>query len=190
MANKKNKFKYNDLMNAYNYVNALLDIDIASKSRAQLYIDGRTLYYMLANKTTGASLAEIALIVNRDHSTVTHANQKLVVRLRQDVKFLGYYNTYVKTFYKSQESSQEIRQFVTDQDELSRLRIIEAEFIALKLNTTHVSSLTENEVAYRELDSESRVQYDNRAALVLKSFEWKNKDANRKEVFEIINVGM
>ena len=47
MANKKKSYDYKDLITAYNYVNQLLDIDIASKNRAQLYVDGRTLYYML-----------------------------------------------------------------------------------------------------------------------------------------------
>ena len=190
MANTKNKFKYNDLMNAYNYVNALLDIDIASKSRAQLYIDGRTLYYMLATKTTGASLAEIGLVVDRDHSTVTHANQKLTVELRKNPKYLGYYDTFIKKFYVKHENSKEIRQFVTDQAELVRLRATEDAYLELRLNTTHVESLTENEIAYRALDMASRMEYDTRASLVLKSFAWKLRDANRKEVFEIINVGM
>ena len=31
--------------------------------------------------------------------------------------------------------------------------------------------------------------YDERAALVLKSFEWKRKDEDRKEVFEKIYIG-
>lgn len=190
MSNTKNLFNYKDLITAYNYVNSILDIDIASKSRAQLYVDGRTLYYMLANKTTGASYAEIAMVVNRDHSTVTHANQKLVVELRKNEKLLSYYNTYIKNFFVSPDNSEEIRQFVTDQEELVRLRIVEDAFLELKTNTTHVEALTSNEVAYRELDKESRVQYDARANLVLKSFEWKAREANRKEEFEIINVGM
>ena len=40
------------------------------------------------------------------------------------------------------------------------------------------------------LSEEDKRIYDERASLVLKSFEWKRKDDNRKEVFEIINVGM
>jgi len=50
--------------------------------------------------------------------------------------------------------------------------------------------LTENEEKYRGLSDEDKAVYDERASLVLKSFEWKRKDDNRKEVFEIINVGM
>ena len=190
MANTRNEFIYKDLYTVYNYVNSILDIDIASKSRAQLYVDGRTLYYMLANKTTNASYSEIALIVNRDHSTVTHANQKLVDRLRQNNKFLSYYNTYIKNFFVHVDNSEEIRQFVADQEELVRLRAVEDAFLELRLNTTVVSALTENEIAYRALPKEDKAQYNDRASLVLKSFEWKRKDATRKEEFEIINVGM
>tara|TARA_R110000765_G_scaffold77162_1_gene151673 strand:- start:256 stop:828 length:573 start_codon:yes stop_codon:yes gene_type:complete len=190
MANKKKSYDYKDLITAYNYVNQLLDIDIASKNRAQLYVDGRTLYYMLANNTTNASYSEIALIVGRDHSTVTHANQNLVDALRKNRKYLGYYDTYMKNFFVAPDNSGDIRQFVTDQEELVRLRIVEEAFLELKLNTTHVEALTENEVAYRALDKDSRAQYDNRALLVLKSFAWKTRELSRKEEFEIINVGM
>ena len=48
--------------------------------------------------------------------------------------------------------------------------------------------LTDNEEKYRGLSEEDRLVYDERASLVLKSFDWKRKDDNRKEVFEIINV--
>jgi len=190
MANTKNKYSQKDLMTSYNYVCEILDIDIASKNRAQLYIDGRTLYYMLATKTTGASLSEIGLVVNRDHSTVTHANQKLTVELRRNPKFLSYYDTYIKNFYVERKNSEEIRQFVTDQKELVRLRSIEDAYLKMRIDTCHVSALTANEIAYRELSVEDRLGYDTRADLVLKSFAWKLRDANRKEVFEIINVGM
>ena len=50
------------------------------------------------------------------------------------------------------------------------------------------TKITDNERAYRELCDEDKAIYDDRAALVLKSFEWKRKDDNRKEVFEIINI--
>ena len=188
--NTKNEFIYKDLITAYNYVNGVLDIDIASKSRAQLYVDGRTLYFMLAQKTTEASFAEIALVVDRDHSTVTHANQKLVVRLRKNAMFLSYYNTYIKNFFVEPENSEEIRQFITDQAELVRLRATEDAYLEMRLDTCHVSALTVNERAYRELSAADRLEYDTRADLVLKSFAWKLREANRKEVFEQIYVGM
>jgi hypothetical protein len=96
----------------------------------------------------------------------------------------------MKNFFVAPDNSGDIRQFVTDQEELVRLRIVEEAFLELKLNTTHVEALTENEVAYRALDKDSRAQYDNRALLVLKSFAWKTRELSRKEEFEIINVGM
>ena len=50
--------------------------------------------------------------------------------------------------------------------------------------------LTDNEKKYRELSNKDKEIYNDRAALVLKSFDWKRRDEERKEVFEIINVGM
>ena len=50
------------------------------------------------------------------------------------------------------------------------------------------TKITDNEKAYRELSDEDKAIYDERAALVLKSFEWKHRDDNREEVFEIINI--
>lgn len=188
--NTKNKFIYKDLITAYNYVNGILDIDIASKSRAQLYVDGRTLYFMLAQKTTKASLAEIGLVVDRDHSTITHANQKLVVRLRRNKMFLSYYNTYIKNFFVEPKNSETIRKFITDQAELVRLRYVEDAYLKMRTDTCHVDALTINEKAYRELSDADRLEYDTRADLVLKSFAWKLKESNRKEVFEQIYVGM
>ena len=102
MGNTKTEYKREDLLTAYMFVNSALDIDIADKKRETKYVLGRTLYYMIALKTTNAS----------------------------------------------------------------------------------------NERAYRDLSAEDRLDYDYRASNVLKSFEWKKKELSRKEVFEIINVGM
>ena len=46
--------------------------------------------------------------------------------------------------------------------------------------------LTKNETAYRKLNKEDKKIYDERAELVLKSFEWKRKDEQREEVYDII----
>jgi hypothetical protein len=47
-------------------------------------------------------------------------------------------------------------------------------------------SLTDNEIAYRDLSYSNAMEYDQRASLVLKAFEWKDKDSKRKEVYEKI----
>ena len=50
----------------------------------------------------------------------------------------------------------------------------------------YVFNLTKNEHIYRTLSDDEKKVYDERAELVLKSFEWKRKDAERKEEYEII----
>ena len=45
--------------------------------------------------------------------------------------------------------------------------------------------LTENEKAYRKLSDERKEDYDRRASLVLKSYNWKEYNTT----FEIINCG-
>ena len=57
---------------------------------------------------------------------------------------------------------------------------------ALKIPNNLGYELTKNETAYRKLSDDDKKVYDQRAELVLKSFEWKRKDEQRKEVYDII----
>jgi len=77
--------------------------------------------------------------------------------------------------------------FIVAKEELDRLSIIEKKYEALSAISLDMTRLTINERAYRDLSAEDRLDYDYRASNVLKSFEWKRKELNRKEVFETIN---
>jgi hypothetical protein len=116
---------------------------------------------MIASKATRASVETIGGIVNKDHSTVTYAKKALFDIIKQDRFYMNIYREY----------------FNIPLDKGN-------------VRSVYDETLTDNEKAYRGLSEEDKRIYDERASLVLKSFEWKRKDDNRKEVFEIINVGM
>lgn len=191
MGNKKTEYNREDLLTAYSFVNSALDIDIADKKREAKYVLGRTLYYMIALKTTNASYDSIAKVVNRHHSTVSHSRKNLFDQLKMYKDVYRYYEIYTDEYIKESIDNQgKLANFVVAKDELDRLSIIEKKYEALKAISLDVTRLTINERAYRDLSAEDRLDYDYRASNVLKSFEWKKKELSRKEVFEIINVGM
>ncbi len=191
MGNVKKNYNHEDLVTVYNYVNAVFGVDIASKCRGQAYVDGRTLYYMLALKITKAGYSDIAEVVNRDHSTVCHAIKNLFGYLRNDSVLYGYYKTFISEFdAKIAESEDKMERFMVDSRELEKLRAISIKYKALTENSLDLARLTVNERAYRALSSEDRLDYDRRADLVLKGFKLKNEKWNKVDDFEIINVGM
>lgn len=191
MGNTKTEYNREDLLTAYSFVNSALDIDIADKKRETKYVLGRTLYYMIALKTTNASYDSIAKVVNRHHSTVSHSIKNLFDQLKMYKDVYRYYEIYTDEYIKESIDNQgKLANFVVAKDELDRLSIIEEKYEALKAISLDVTRLTINERAYRDLSAEDRLDYDYRASNVLKSFEWKKKELSRKEVFEIINVGM
>ena len=55
-----------------------------------------------------------------------------------------------------------------------------------RLYDSITDNLTSNEQEYRKLSEDEKKIYDQRAELVLKSFEWKRKEEQREEVYDII----
>ena len=135
--------------------------DILAKSRQTDVTDARALYYKIALKDTRASMNVIGEAVGKSHATVIHTRNNVFPLLERDDFYMNIY-----------------REFFGEEIKEGVIRDIDCQV------------LTKNEKMYRELSEEDRRIYDERASLVLKSFEWKRKDDNRKEVFEIINVGM
>ena len=184
----KKQYKRKDLLTIYSFVNSALDIDIADKTRKAHYVIGRTLYYMIALKTTNAPYESISYIVDRDHSTVSHAIKNLFDQLKMYKDVYKYYEIYTDEYIKESIDNQgKLSNFIVAKEELDRLSIIEKKYEELKAISLDMTRLTINERAYRDLSAEDRLDYDYRASNVLKSFEWKRKELNRKEVFEIIN---
>ena len=145
------------------YVSKNVGVDVSKKSRDREVIYGRALYYKIALKDVVTSLKNIGDIVGTNHATVIHSRDKVFHHIESDNFYMNIYRCY---FGLSAHDNLE-----------SSFRSVENEV------------LTTNEKAYRELSEEDRKVYDDRALLVLKSFEWKRKEENREEVFEKIYIG-
>jgi hypothetical protein len=192
----KDKFSA-ELMDIRRYVSSYFSIDIGSDTRTREFVNSRTLYICIAKATTNASRMEIGRHINRDHSSITFAVNNLCDNLMLNKKYLDIYNTYVniKLIDGIKKGSQlnNLGDFVEALEEINRLKEIVS---VLKDNISFtdvikevsIDELTDNEKAYRALNSEDKRVYDERSNMVLKSFKWKRKDDSRKEVFETINI--
>lgn len=133
--------------------------NIMSASRQVDVTDARALYYKIALKDTRASMNKIGAAVGKSHATVIHTRNNVMPLLEQDDFYMNIY-----------------REFFGEDIKEGAIRDIDCQV------------LTSNEKLYRDLSDGDKKIYDERASLVLKSFAWKRKDDNRKEVFETINV--
>lgn len=150
----------------YNHTN----IDVHENSRDVASVDARTLYYVLARETTNYTCNKIGKHIGKSHATVLHSLKN------KDQMYEYSYNC-----RNAYDKYQAISDFSTMDSLIEKIRDLESE-------VHHLSKdMTEYEVAYRNLCWEQQQQYDEKAKWTLKSFGWKNREANRKEVFEIIN---
>ena len=180
-AGRKRRDRYvNELSGIYDFVCHKFDLDIKDKNRTQLYSDARTLFCVLANETTDATFNEIGSYIDRHHATVLHAVRNLKDNLLRNRKYSVMAITYKNALVDERAL---VYGTITLSEALDKIDKLKEE------NKNHVP-LTVNEMAYRKLNADDKALYDERANLVLKSFEWKRKEENRKEVFETINIGM
>ena len=146
--------------------------DITSMSREQAISDARAIYCKLAREHTNFSFKAIGESIGRNHATVIHAVKNVfptsVLNNRSCKRAYNKYNNIVDG--------------VTDED----VNLI-AELKDRIKELEDSKRFTLNEQLYRNLDSDDKKVYDERANLVLKSFEWKKREANRKEDFEVVN---
>ena len=146
--------------------------DITSKSREQAISDARAIYCKLAREHTNFSFKAIGESLNRNHATVIHAiNNVFPTAVLNNRSCKRAYNKY-----------NNITDGVTDAD-VNLIAVLNDRIKELEDS----KRFTINESLYRDLSSEDKKVYDERANLVLKSFEWKAREANRKEDFEIVN---
>jgi hypothetical protein len=186
--NTKTNYNKRDLQTAYEFVCDVIGRDINTKSRIPYVVDGRTLYYMIALETTEAPYEAIADLVNRDHSTVSHAIKHSIHLVKQDKDLMGYYELYLKTYVtESGKHKKAIADLKAYNDLLEDHRILLNLYNIQLLKAESSTELTNNEKLYRDLSEDERSHYDSKASLVLKSFEWKRRESNRKEEFEVIN---
>ena len=146
--------------------------DITSKSREQAVTDARAIYFKLVREHTNFSFKAIGESLNKNHATVIHAVKNVfpaaVVNNRSCKRAYNKFNNIANGI---------------SEKEVNLINDLKLEIRRLKTE----KQFTINEQLYRELNSEDKKVYDERANLVLKSFEWKKREANRKEDFEVVN---
>ena len=167
------------------FIESYAGYDIATRSRKAEAVMFRTLYFKLAMESTFWSLQKIGSIVNRDHATAIHSrsmfdeimNNKQIKRLYYMFKFdiLG---QEVTSDYKDVEQYNELKKKYND-------LLFNQKSTYKELEEKQTIELTKNEKAYRELSKEKQEDYDRRASLILKSYNWKEYNTT----FEIINCG-
>lgn len=175
---KKHEIELNRIKS---YVDKHSGYDISTRSRKAEVVLFRTLYFKLAIDTTSWSLQKIGKIVNRDHATVLHARKNLFDELMKNKHLSNLYD-----IYRIEVLGQQVKTYYKDVEQYNRLKEKYNDLLALKIPKNLGYKLTKNETAYRKLSDEDKKVYDERAELVLKSFEWKRKDDEREEVYDII----
>ena len=174
---------------AYELLFKITSIDIYKKTRVRQVIEHRAFFcYILRNKfkMTYEGIAQYlsvhSEIKSYNHATAINSCNKFIV-----------YQTYEQEYWDTLQSHFNVSsQF--EYSQLSKLLGIRENFI--ELQKKHVEALntikeyeierfdgyTKNELEYRKLNKEQKKQYDERAQLVLKSFEWKKP----KDEYEVI----
>mgnify|MGYP003673473929 CR=1 FL=1 len=158
------------LHNIMKYVIRETGQDILNPDRQRDRIDARTLYYILAKENTTASYAKIGKLVGKSHASVMHSY------LNNGENMLSWNKDYKEIYDKYNIVSD----FSSQLDLVEKIRLLEYEIAKLSY------PLTENEIAYRQLGYANAMDYDKAAAVMIKSFEWKNRESKRKEVYEKI----
>jgi len=165
---------------------ALSGMDIYKQTRETEYVEHRALLcHLLRNKLDMRWVSISDFIKSKgksyDHATAIHAN-----------KMYPIYKQSRFDYYDKLESNFIIKSQI-EYSQISKLEVIQKKYDTLekdyfkaikKISTlTKESGFTYNEKKYRGLEEEQKEMYDERAALVLKSFEWKQNNSE----YEIIN---
>ena len=167
------------------FIESYAGYDISTRSRKAEVVMFRTLYFKLAMESTDWGLEKIGEIVKRDHSTAIHA-RKMFDEVMNNRTLKNLY-----CMYKSDVLGQEISDNYKEIEQYNELKkkynalLFDQKLTYKDLKNKETIELTENEKAYRKLSDEKKEDYDRRAALVLKSYKWKEYNST----FEIINCG-
>ena len=162
----------------------LSGIDIYKQTRKNEYVEHRALLcHILRNKLDMRWVSISDFIKSKgksfDHATAIHAN-----------KMYPIYKQSRFDYYDKLESNFIVKSQI-EYSQISKLEVIQKKyetlekdyFKAIEKLSKYNSDYTKNEKKYRSLPEDQRTMYDERAALVLKSFEWKQNNSE----YEIIN---
>ena len=170
-----------ELKRIKDFVEKYSEYDIGGKLRNTEAVRYRTLFIKLATETTECTLLQIGQAINRDHTTVLYARTTLFDELMTIKSFVNIYNQ-----YKMDILGHKIDEKYLDEQQYNKLQEKYNDLLATKIPINKAFNLTKNEHIYRTLSDDEKKVYDERAELVLKSFEWKRKDEQREEVYDII----
>ena len=173
---------------AYNLLLEITSIDIYKKTRVRLIVEHRAFFcYILRTKFKmtyegiAKHLSEYSEIKSYNHATAINACNQFIVYKKSEAEYYDILQSHFNVSSKFEYS------------QLSKLVGIQKSFIELEqehviaLNTIkeyeteRFDGYTKNEIQYRKLNEEEKQQYDERAEMVLKSFNWK-KPQNKYEV--------
>ena len=187
-----------DLKLIKKYVEDAYNTKIDTRSRKAEIVKYRALYFKLACDTTFHTFRSIGEVVNRDHSSVLHSKKHLFDYVMKDKNIYNMYQIYKVDILGKQvvDNYRDIQQYDDLKNKYNELVLYkEALKTELKSKKTELKSrkkpvyitepLTDIEKEYRKLSKDEAKFYDEKADLVLKSFKWKRKDEQRKEVFDI-----
>ena len=144
---QKRKDYIKELIDIKDFVESKYDVVLTDRRRDDYAVEARALYYMIAIDETGATLSNIGKVVGRSHASVINTRKLF-------------------PYYISIERVNRYHSFYTN----TSLEVIQS---GVDWNTIE---LTENEIKYRLLTDSQKSVYDERMALVLKSFEWEIKE--------------
>ncbi|WP_341216122.1 hypothetical protein [uncultured Wocania sp.] len=175
-------------------------VDIFKKSRVRNIVEHRAFFCYLLNEKFELGPSAISAFIRTqpklktyDHATVIHALKKFKI-----------YKTYREEYFNILEGYFEISPDA-DYKELPKLERLLNQYKEIKLKYNNASKkikryeeklndfnelkrkiksgFTKNEILYRDLNEAQMKIYDERAALILKSFNWQKP----KNEYEIIN---
>ena len=144
-----------DLKNIKTFVESKYLIDLSERVRSRYNTEARALYYMIALDKTMASLAHIGCFVGRDHATVMHSRNSFHLYEKLPM-FDKYYREFMGDPFQA----------ITEEKKEEVIELNET------LSDNDLPHLTDNEIRYRSLTDSQKAVYDERASLMLKSFDW------------------
>tara|TARA_R110000803_G_scaffold152827_1_gene217802 strand:- start:258 stop:824 length:567 start_codon:yes stop_codon:yes gene_type:complete len=164
-----------ELQRIKDYVDNCAGYDISDKRRDAEIVKFRTLYFKLAKETTHWGLKKIGSMVNRDHSTVLHAQSKLFDELMSNKHLRRLHDIYKIEVLGQQINApyQKVEQYNILKEDYNKLI---SDNQSLKYLLSADDRLTNNERQYRSLTRKQKESYDERAELVLQSFKWKARN--------------
>jgi hypothetical protein len=167
------------------WLDAVAGFDIGSRCREDIHVDFRSLFFMLALDTTYENLGVIGSVVNRSHAAVIHSRDNLFEQLRKNKRFSKLFREY-KRIGLDEGGSVDLT--TEEQLDLLQKEHYEAQhkIAVLEKLVGEKAFLTKNEIKYRELTPKQQEIYNERADLVLKSFNWKKYNST----FEKVYVGL